>query len=118
MNEPTHILPNFTRIVTSNPLGSTGGFIVAQKHMEMRKPGAVGVICGIVGGHGGDVYWVSHLGDSLPAPYGWMEFELAPVENPCGQCQGTGTDWYTSRTSHTYTPCVHCHGTACRSAGL
>lgn len=46
----------------------------------MEEPNARGVIRGIVGGHGGDVYWVQHgtdgAGEPVVATYGWWEFEL------------------------------------------
>lgn len=112
MREPETILPPMTRIRTSEPLASTGGFLIAQKHLDVRKPGAVGVIMGIVGGHGGDVYWVAHLGDTCRAAYGWMDFELEPAKDPCPECKGTGIDWNTSHTTSKCTPCSNCQGTA------
>ena len=112
MQEPEYILPAKTRVRTTTPLGSTGGFLITQKHLDVRKPGTIGVICGIVGGHGGDVYWVAHIGDPCMAAYGWMDFELEPAKDPCGECQGTGIDWATSHATSHCTPCSSCHGTA------
>lgn len=112
MNEPEYILESGTRIRTNEPLASTGGFLIAQKHMDVRKPNAVGAICGIVGGHGGDVYWVAHIGDPCMAAYGWMDFELEPAKEPCPECKGTGIDWKTSHDTKLCTACSNCHGTA------
>ena len=115
MDEPETILDFFTRVRTSSPLGSTGGFLIGDKHMAMRKPGAIGAICGIVAGHGGDVYWVAHVGDTAKAAYGWMEFELAPPVDPCPTCKGSGIDWPTSAATSLCTACPACSGTAERT---
>lgn len=112
MQEPETILPPMTRIRTTDPLYGTGGFLIAEKHLEVRKPGTIGVLIGIVGGHGGDVYWAAHIGDPCRAAYGWMEFELEPAKDPCGECQGTGIDWHTSHLTSKCTPCSTCKGTA------
>lgn len=74
MKEPEYILPNGTRVVTHEYLGSTGGMLVAQKFLDARRPSALGLIWGIVGGHGGDVYWVKH-DDGTGAAYMFDEFE-------------------------------------------
>lgn len=81
MNEPTHILKSGTKIVTHSELGSTTGMLIAQRHLDARHPNKVGEIWGVVPGHGGDVYWVSHKDDSPDGPdkiaaYCWSEFEL------------------------------------------
>lgn len=65
---------NGTRVHTHKKLGKTTGLLVAAKHIEARKPDARGVINGVVGGHGGDVYWVRHGQDV--AAYSFSEFEL------------------------------------------
>ncbi len=74
MKQPIYILDNGTRVRTHKKLGKTTGFLVVMKHIEARKPDAPGVIDGIVGGHGGDVYWVRHGQDV--AAYSFSEFEL------------------------------------------
>lgn len=112
MEEPEYILEGGTRVRTNKVLSSTGGFLVAEKHMEVRKPDTVGVITGIVGGHGGDVYWVAQIGDPCLAAYGWMEFELEPVKDPCPACEGTGIDWSVSKVASLCTACAVCHGGA------
>ncbi len=111
MREPEYILNPMTRVKT-NRLYSTGGFMITQKHIDARKPDTIGVITGIVGGHGGDVYWVAHLGDSCTAAYGWEEFELEPAKDPCPECKGTGIDWTTSHATSKCTPCSACKGSA------
>jgi hypothetical protein len=112
MNEPETILPNGTRIRTSNPLDSTAGFMVKEKHLQARKPGAVGIITGIVGGHGGDVYWVAHFDTDVTAAYGWMEFELEPAKNPCPKCDGMGLSNELSKAQSRWVACPTCNGTA------
>lgn len=78
MRQPETILPHGTKVRTHDVLGPTTGMIISPASLAMRKPGAVGTIHGIVGGHGGDVYWVQHDGDMSPAaPYCFYEFELA-----------------------------------------
>jgi hypothetical protein len=62
--------------------------MVSDKNLNARKPNATGWIVGIVGGHGGDVYWVAHTskkpetGDTIPGnltgAYCFTEFELVP----------------------------------------
>lgn len=115
MKEPTTILPQGTRIRTSDPLHSTGGFLIREKHVEQRKAATVGAICGIVGGHGGDVYWVAHIGGTCMAAYGWMEFELEPAKDPCPACKGSGIDWGASHDTSVCTACPACTGTAERT---
>lgn len=112
MKEPEYILKNGTRIRTSDPLDSTAGFMITEKHLEARKPGAVGVITGVVGGHGGDVYWVAHVGDNVTAAYGWMEFELEPAKDPCPTCEGMGLDNELSKAQSRWVACRVCNGTA------
>jgi len=112
MDEPSTILDSGTRIRTNKVLTSTGGFLIAQKHLDVRKPDVIGVIMGIVGGHGGDVYWVAHIGDTCRAAYGWMDFELEPAKDPCLTCNGTGIDWETSHATSRCTACAVCHGEA------
>jgi hypothetical protein len=75
VKEPEYILRNGTRVVTHDRLGGTGGIFVAQKFLEARRPSALGLIWGVVGGHGGDVYWVKH-DDGTGAAYMFDEFEL------------------------------------------
>jgi hypothetical protein len=112
MDQPKYILKHKTRIKTNPVIDSTRGMLIAPKHLDVRRTNTVGVVCGIVGGHGGDVYFVAQLGDSCMAAYGWWEFELAPANNPCATCEGTGIDWKTSHDTSECTACQNCHGTA------
>lgn len=115
MEEPKFILKPKTRIRTSTPLYSTGGFLVGKQHIDVRKPGAIGAIAKIVPGHGGDVYFVAHIGDSSMAAYGYPEFELEPAKDPCPECDGSGIDWKTSHATSRCTACPACGGTAEKS---
>jgi len=58
---------------TVAPLHGTGGFLIAEKHIEARRPGAWGELGSWVGGHGGDVWWVRHA-DMTAAAYSTCEF--------------------------------------------
>lgn len=80
MEEPKYILANGTRIITNDTLGPTTGMLITQKYLDARRPSTPGIVCGIVGGHGGDVYWVKHEvdGQSFGAAYCWSEFEYDP----------------------------------------
>ena len=80
MKQPEYILPKGTKIRTHATLGDTRGMMIGPGNMSMRKADTPGVIHGVVGGHGGDVYWVQHPGDVLLAPYCFDEFELASEE--------------------------------------
>jgi hypothetical protein len=112
MDEPQFILEPYTRVRTHDPLGSTAGFMVGPKAMGARTPGVIGIINGIVPGHGGDVYFVSHIGGTSPAAYGWMEFELEPVVEPkCEDCKGGGFDFPASQKAAMGTACEWCKGT-------
>lgn len=70
------------RVRTNAKLGSTSGFLVADKHMNSRRPDALGIVTGYVAGHGGDVFWVRHEegpSDTNPSPvaaYMFNEFEF------------------------------------------
>jgi|GEM_PF-4188551 len=113
MQEPETILVPMTRIRTNAALGPTGGFLIAQRHLDAQQPSAFGVILGLVGGHGGDVYRVAHVGGTCSAAYGWMDFELAPVAKPCGECKATGIDWQTTQEKmQVFVACSSCHGSA------
>lgn len=77
MQQPTYILNNGTRVRTHATLGTTEGMNVAAVHRAQRRPNAEGTIAGVVGGCGGDVYWVRHGGcGDVVAPYCFDEFEL------------------------------------------
>lgn len=80
MEEPSHILEPGTVIRTHEVLGPTTGMLIQQRHLDARRPNAVGTIKGWVSGHGGDVYWVTHQDETVSAAYGWPEFEL--VQGP------------------------------------
>ena len=87
MEEPKYILePGTTVKIHDHTFGRTSaGLIVKQEYIDARTPSAKGIIRGIVGGHGGDVYWVQHgedgEGKPVIAAYGWWEFELVLPEN-------------------------------------
>lgn len=77
MQSPEYILKSGTQVVTHETLDSTQGFIVKPRHLECRKGNQRGMIAGVVGGHGGDVYWVQHEGSEDVGAYCFTEFELA-----------------------------------------
>jgi hypothetical protein len=118
VKEPEYILDVGTPVRIIDWFG-VANFMVARASLDLRRRPAKstdstycdGVIVGIVGGHGGDVYWVEHrdtflvsesealskdyrgargkIGE-LPvralrfgevAPYGWWEFELGWCEH-------------------------------------
>ena len=78
MEQPDYILENGTRVKTCSEFGTEGkGFLVGRSHLDLRKPNQSGIIAGVVGGCGGDVYWVRHgTEEDEVAPYGFWEFEL------------------------------------------
>lgn len=56
---------------------------IDPRNLSRRRANAPGVIKGVVGGHGGDVYWVEHeTGAEYPAAYCFTEFELESTERP------------------------------------
>jgi hypothetical protein len=112
MQEPEYILTNGTRIRTAARLTDKPGYSVTPRHLEFRRADTVGVITGVVAGHGGDVYWVAHLDATATAAYGWDEFELDPAKNPCKVCQGMGFDWEASKPASRGIACAACRGTA------
>ena len=77
VQQPEYILKNGTKVVTHSRLDDTGGLLIKPKHLEVRKPNQKGTIAGVVGGHGGDVYWVQHDGNEEVGAYCFTEFELA-----------------------------------------
>ena len=81
MQQPTYILNNGTRVRTHAALGTTRGMMINQDALDSRRTDADGVIVGVVGGHGGDVYWVRHVEtrDDTTAPYCFDEFELVKL---------------------------------------
>jgi hypothetical protein len=78
MQQPSQILANGTMVRTSGRLDSTAGMSVEPEYLKTRRSNALGKISGVVGGHGGDVYWVTHAGGAIAA-YCFSEFELAAV---------------------------------------
>lgn len=76
VQQPDYILKDGTKVITHEKLDDTRGLTIKAKHLEVRKPHQKGVICGVVGGHGGDVYWVQHEGSEEVGAYGFKEFEL------------------------------------------
>lgn len=75
MEQPDYLLEAGTKIKTHETLGQTKGFLIRQDYLDNRKPNTEGTIRGIVGGHGGDVYWVENEDHSIAA-YMFTEFEL------------------------------------------
>lgn len=78
MQQPKTILETGTRVRTSSQL-DTANFRV--DHIDQRRANAPGEIHGVVGGFGGDVYWIRHgAAPFIIAPYGFWEFELAKTK--------------------------------------
>src|SRR4051812_44052293 len=77
MKQPTFILQTGTPVIIHRSLAkdATGGMMIKTEYLEARTAGATGKIVGVVGGHGGDVYWVQH-DDGKKAAYCFDEFEL------------------------------------------
>lgn len=71
-----------TRVRTKAELGPTTGMLIVDRHLDARRPDALGLITHYVPGHGGDVWFVRHEeGDSKAEPspvaaYSYTEFEL------------------------------------------
>lgn len=76
MKQPQTILEKNTLVRTNAVLDSTQGMMVREGNLKCRKPNASGLIKGVVGGHGGDVYWVQHDPSEMLAPYCYTEFEV------------------------------------------
>lgn len=82
MEQPDTILESGTVVFTHENL-TAPSFLIKGEYLDERRSGKLGVIVGVVGGHGGDVYWVRHCGldtrDRGPiSAYGFWEFELSP----------------------------------------
>ena len=77
MKQPDIILSAGTKIISHNLLNNDAlaGSNVKRHHLDSRGPTKKGSIKGVVGGCGGDVYWVTHPDGGIAA-YGWWEFEL------------------------------------------
>ncbi len=73
MQQPDTVLSPGTRVYTAATLESAEGLWL--QHCDARRPEALGRIQGVVGGYGGDVYWVKHDDGSI-APYSFTEFDL------------------------------------------
>jgi hypothetical protein len=56
-------------------LEDTTGMLIAEKHLSVRRLGAVGEITGYVAGHGGDVWWVHHWDTDQVGAYIFTEIE-------------------------------------------
>ena len=89
MKEPEFILKWGTKVKTSPTLGSVAGVFVQETHIALRAPNLEGTICGVVGGCGGDIYFVGHgepkddkFQPEQVAVYGWTEFDLLPDPPP------------------------------------
>jgi hypothetical protein len=79
MNPPKYVLRKGTRVHTHVTLEEPDFLTVHTNHLQARRSNTVGLIMGVVGGFGVDVYWVDHGGESL-AVYCFTEFELASEE--------------------------------------
>jgi hypothetical protein len=44
-----------------------GGFLVHQKHLDVRRPNEVGEYIGYVPGAGGDLWWIKHIDGTVGA---------------------------------------------------
>jgi hypothetical protein len=77
MEQPERTLENGTKIRTHAHLARADGMMVHHAHLAARTANATGEIAGVVGGHGGDVYWVRHGSDECLAAYCFNEFERA-----------------------------------------
>lgn len=75
MQQPRTILEEGTRIRTEQKIGTTNGMVAMPSLTNNRRVDALGRIRGILPGHGGDVYWVTH-DDGTVAPYAYEEFNL------------------------------------------
>lgn len=73
MDQPQYILKNGTKVVTHDTLEPMEGLL--SLHNASRKTSTEGEIQGVVGGYGGDLYWVSHH-KSESTIYCFTEFEL------------------------------------------
>lgn len=76
MHCPPTILPNGTPIRTHRTLDAANGLPVHRDSLKARRSDAPGKIAGVVGGYGGDVYWVHHENGIDVAVYSFAEFEL------------------------------------------
>lgn len=81
MDAPTHV-PEIGTLLLVECLITTGGMLLAQADLDKRRAGEVVKMHGIVGGHGGDVWWCKHENGDI-APYCWSELEYSdPPELP------------------------------------
>lgn len=96
MEQPEYTLKDGTKIRTHAHLARADGMMVHHAHLAARSANATGEIAGVVGGHGGDVYWVRHGSDECLAAYCFNEFELEAkkpdVACPYGMCGGNGIE--------------------------
>jgi hypothetical protein len=77
VNQPQCILKNGARVKTRTSLDSSIGMIVPPQCLSMRRVSAEGIIRGVVGGHGGDLYYVEHEAHDLHyVVYCFTEFEV------------------------------------------
>lgn len=65
------------KVKTSSHLESTTGMLIPKLRLDLRKPDVLGEVAGYVAGHGGDVWWVKHVGTNDLAPYIFTELEPA-----------------------------------------
>lgn len=76
MKQPEHILERGFRVVTVDVFekNATMGMIGGADLISARKNGEPGKIDGVVGGAGGDLYFVLH-DDGARAVYAFTEFD-------------------------------------------
>lgn len=77
MKQPSRILGNGFRVVTVDVFekNATMGMIGGPDYIAARKNGEPGEIAGVVGGAGGDLYFVKHDVDGSVGVYAFMEFD-------------------------------------------
>lgn len=63
--------------VKTSGLDPMAGFLIKKRHIELRRPDALGVIVGGIPKHAG--YWVLHDGEELPAAYLYKEVQEVEV---------------------------------------
>ena len=73
--QPSVILESGTKVRTDKTLTSNPRMMIKPQYLDNRRANALGTLKGIVGSHGGDVYWVEHEDETIAA-YCWSEFEL------------------------------------------
>lgn len=63
-------------------LESTRGMMIHPVHLGVRQAGITGTLKGVVGGHGGDVWFVTHDGSRDVGAYCYTEMREVGEEPP------------------------------------